>query len=58
MRSVYDELSAREVSANGARIPALGFGTYGMSASDIHRMVPAALRAGFRHLDTGASAES
>jgi 2,5-diketo-D-gluconate reductase B len=41
------------VGANGARIPALGFGTYSMSASDVHRMVPAALTAGFRHIDTG-----
>jgi 2,5-diketo-D-gluconate reductase B len=41
-----------EVSANGARIPALGFGTYSTTASDIQRMVPAALRAGFRHIDT------
>jgi 2,5-diketo-D-gluconate reductase B len=41
-----------EVIAHGARIPALGFGTYGMSAADTHRMIPAALRAGFRHIDT------
>jgi diketogulonate reductase-like aldo/keto reductase len=41
-----------EMSTNGVRIPALGFGTYSMSARDIGRMVPAALRAGFRHIDT------
>jgi 2,5-diketo-D-gluconate reductase B len=40
------------VTANGATIPALGFGTYGMSRSDMLRMIPAALNAGFRHFDT------
>jgi 2,5-diketo-D-gluconate reductase B len=33
-------------------IPAIGFGTYGMSAADVYRLIPAALRAGFRHIDT------
>jgi hypothetical protein len=32
MRSGPDET---KVSVNGARIPALGFGTYGMRASDL-----------------------
>jgi 2,5-diketo-D-gluconate reductase B len=40
------------VAANGAVIPALGFGTYGMARSDMMRMIPAALNAGFRHIDT------
>ena len=40
------------VDSHGAQIPALGFGTYGMSEADLHRMIPAALRAGFRHIDT------
>lgn len=40
------------VTANGATIPALGFGTYGMSRPDMLRMIPAALDAGFRHIDT------
>ena len=40
------------VTANGANIPALGFGTYGMSRPDMLRMIPAALDAGFRHIDT------
>ena len=31
---------------------ALGYGTYGMSDGEIHRLLPAALRAGFRHIDT------
>ncbi len=40
------------VAANGARIPALGFGTYGMRGSALSDIVPAALHAGFRHIDT------
>src|SRR6266403_2003319 len=40
------------VSSNGARIPALEFGTYGMLRPDMLRMIPAALRGGFRHIDT------
>jgi 2,5-diketo-D-gluconate reductase B len=40
------------VSANGAKIPAIGFGTYGMERRDMLRMIPAALTGGFRHIDT------
>jgi Aldo/keto reductase family len=40
------------VNANEALIPALGFGTYGMDRADMLRMVPLALKAGFRHFDT------
>jgi 2,5-diketo-D-gluconate reductase B len=40
------------VIAGGAAIPALGFGTYGMERPDMLRMIPAALKAGFRHIDT------
>jgi 2,5-diketo-D-gluconate reductase B len=40
------------VAANGARIPAIGFGTYGMTGGDMLRMIPAALKGGFRHIDT------
>ncbi|MCR6629241.1 MAG: aldo/keto reductase [Magnetospirillum sp.] len=40
------------VTANGASIPALGFGTFRMSPADTLRMVPHALRLGFRHIDT------
>lgn len=40
------------VNANGAAIPALGFGTFRMSSPDVLRMVPAALALGFRHVDT------
>jgi diketogulonate reductase-like aldo/keto reductase len=40
------------IHMGGAEIPALGYGTYGMSAVDLHQVLPAALRAGFRHIDT------
>lgn len=41
-----------EVFANGAKIPAIGFGTYGMERADMLRIIPAALKKGFRHIDT------
>jgi hypothetical protein len=37
------------VTANGATIAALGYGTYGMPLSDMLRMIPAALNAGSRN---------
>jgi 2,5-diketo-D-gluconate reductase B len=40
------------VHSHGAEIPALGFGTYGMSDEKLQKIVPAALKAGFRHIDT------
>ena len=40
------------VAANGARIPSLGFGTYGMRGDALSDILPAALHAGFRHIDT------
>ena len=40
------------VAANGANIPAIGFGSYGMTREQMLRMMPAALNAGFRHFDT------
>jgi 2,5-diketo-D-gluconate reductase B len=40
------------VNANGAIIPALGFGTFRMSGPDVLRIVPEALKIGFRHIDT------
>jgi 2,5-diketo-D-gluconate reductase B len=42
----------KTIAANGAEIPSLGFGTYGMSREDMLRTIPAALGAGFRHIDT------
>jgi 2,5-diketo-D-gluconate reductase B len=40
------------VTKSGVTLPALGLGTYGMARRDMLRMVPAALKAGFRHIDT------
>lgn len=40
------------VFANGAKIPAIGFGSYGMTRPEMLRMIPAALKGGFRHIDT------
>lgn len=40
------------VTSGGAAIPALGFGTYDMSRADMLRVLPEALKAGFRHIDT------
>lgn len=40
------------VSANGARIPSLGLGTYGMRGESLSSIVAAGVRAGFRHIDT------
>ncbi|MBN7807139.1 aldo/keto reductase [Agrobacterium rosae] len=40
------------VNANGANIPALGFGTFRMPDADVHRILPQALKLGFRHVDT------
>jgi 2,5-diketo-D-gluconate reductase B len=41
------------VTAGGAQIPSLGFGTYGMRGGALSNIIPAALHAGFRHIDTG-----
>jgi 2,5-diketo-D-gluconate reductase B len=42
----------KAVLANGALIPSLGFGTYRMAGPALPRLVSAALKAGFRHVDT------
>jgi 2,5-diketo-D-gluconate reductase B len=44
--------SVPSVHANGADIPCVGFGTYGISSADMLRLIPAALKTGFRHIDT------
>ncbi|MEK1854531.1 MAG: aldo/keto reductase [Phyllobacterium sp.] len=41
-----------KVNANGANIPAIGFGTFRMPGADVLRMVPAVLKLGYRHIDT------
>ncbi|KQV81951.1 aldo/keto reductase [Rhizobium sp. Root1220] len=40
------------VTANGASIPALGFGTFRMPGPDTERMVSHVLKNGYRHIDT------
>jgi diketogulonate reductase-like aldo/keto reductase len=40
------------IEANGARLPALGFGTWTLGGNAARAMVEHALAAGFRHLDT------
>ncbi len=40
------------VTANGAEIPALGFGTFELEPADAEAMVEHALRVGYRHIDT------
>lgn len=40
------------VAANGAGIPALGFGTWELRGTTAQRLVEAALAIGYRHLDT------
>lgn len=40
------------VEAHGARIPALGFGTWELTGETAERMTLAALEAGYRHVDT------
>lgn len=41
-----------DVTANGASIPALGFGTFRMSEAEVAEVLPQALKLGFRHVDT------
>ena len=45
-------MNTQFVAANGALIPSLGFGTYGMQGPGLSGIVPVALKAGFRHIDT------
>lgn len=42
------------VTANGARIPAIGFGTWPMKGAVCEAAVACALEAGYRHIDTAA----
>lgn len=40
------------INANGAAIPALGFGTFRLDESQVAAVLPRALQVGFRHIDT------
>ena len=42
------------IAANGAAIPALGLGTWGLRGDDCAAAVRTALEAGYRHVDTAA----
>lgn len=42
------------VSANGAEIPAIGLGTWQLNGATALRCIDAALKAGYRHIDTAA----
>ncbi|MEO0820208.1 MAG: aldo/keto reductase [Pseudomonadota bacterium] len=46
------------VHANGAEIPALGFGTWTLKDATARDLVAAALGAGYRHIDTAAMYEN
>ena len=42
----------QHVNANGAKIPAIGFGTFELEPADAESMVAHALDVGYRHIDT------
>jgi 2,5-diketo-D-gluconate reductase B len=46
--------SMQYVEANGARIPAIGLGTWALNGATCVRMVSEALKLGYRHVDTAA----
>ena len=46
------DVTSATLSAGGAIIPLLGFGTYGMSGTNLQNVLVAALQEGFRHIDT------
>ena len=46
------DAASATLNVGGANIPVLGFGTYGMSGPALQAVLVAALRQGFRHIDT------
>ncbi|MEP0942580.1 MAG: aldo/keto reductase [Rhizobiaceae bacterium] len=48
----------KTLKANGAEIPALGLGTFGLKGPQCVDIVTKALRAGYRHIDTAAFYEN
>jgi diketogulonate reductase-like aldo/keto reductase len=50
--AISGETSMHHVSANGAQIPALGFGTFDLPSARVQHLVEHALGVGYRHLDT------
>jgi diketogulonate reductase-like aldo/keto reductase len=47
-------MAMHDISANGANIPVLGFGTWPMKGATARNAVGAALDLGYRHIDTAA----
>ena len=47
-------MNVPSVEANGARIPPIGLGTWDLRGKGCARMVEAALKLGYRHIDTAA----
>lgn len=52
------DLATTTVDAQGARIPALGFGTARMTGDECRRAVEHALEVGYRHVDTASMYEN
>ncbi|PFH10260.1 diketogulonate reductase-like aldo/keto reductase [Collimonas sp. PA-H2] len=50
--SLYSPIASAALAIGGAHLPRLGFGTYGMSGPRLEEILVAALRHGFRHIDT------
>jgi len=50
--STYSPIASEALAIGGAHLPRLGFGTYGMSGPRLQEILVAALRHGFRHIDT------
>lgn len=46
------DVATATLNVGDARIPVLGFGTYGMSGPRLRQVLVAALQLGFRHIDT------
>ena len=46
------DAASATLTVGGTNIPMLGFGTYGMSGPRLQGILVAALRQGFRHIDT------
>jgi 2,5-diketo-D-gluconate reductase B len=44
--------ASSRICANGAGIPCIGFGTFGMRGAKLENLLVHAIRAGFRHIDT------
>ncbi len=46
------------IETKGARVPALGFGTWNLRGADCRKMMPEALELGYRHIDTAQAYEN